>query len=250
MPALDANDGGSVSTPSLLPGGTTYRSYATVNVANAVAAIEGYIAINYLFVHHDWQYIDTSHTGTITAQEIQTFVDNANAEGLPEAGAMAALLGGTATYSAVEPGLNNEVFNENPGRPGRGTAPVQLLQLRRRRRAHRLDDHEPAQDALARAAPLARRLHHHRPPASHAPTAGCSIRPHSAISSSCSAHCPNSSGYPSRKSRNTETSRRNGSASTRTSRLARPSHSTPCSRRQTSRRASPPRKPWSLPPRA
>ena len=30
---------------------------------------------------------------------------------------MAALLGGTATYSAVEPGLNNEVFNENPDDP-------------------------------------------------------------------------------------------------------------------------------------
>ena len=37
--------------------------------------------------------------------------------GMPEAGAMAALLGGTATYSAVEPGLNNEVFNENPDDP-------------------------------------------------------------------------------------------------------------------------------------
>ena len=30
---------------------------------------------------------------------------------------MAALLGGTATYSAVEPGINNEVFNENPDDP-------------------------------------------------------------------------------------------------------------------------------------
>jgi hypothetical protein len=37
--------------------------------------------------------------------------------GMPEAGAMAALLGGTATYSAVEPGLNNQVFNENPDDP-------------------------------------------------------------------------------------------------------------------------------------
>ena len=30
---------------------------------------------------------------------------------------MAALLGGTATYSAVEPGINNTVFNENPDDP-------------------------------------------------------------------------------------------------------------------------------------
>jgi hypothetical protein len=117
-PATDANDGGSVSTPSTLPGGTTYRSYATVNVANAVAAIEGTEAIKYLTAHHDWNYIDVNHDGVITAQEVTNFVDSANADGMPEAGAMAALLGGTATYSAVEPGLNNEVFNENPDDPG------------------------------------------------------------------------------------------------------------------------------------
>ncbi len=54
VPAIDANDGGTVSTPSTLPGGTTYRSYATVNVANAVAAVEGYEAVNYLTAHNDW----------------------------------------------------------------------------------------------------------------------------------------------------------------------------------------------------
>ena len=75
------------------------------------------IAINYLIEHHDWQYIDTNHDGIITAQEVTTFMDNSAAMGLPEAGAMAALLGGTATYGAVEPGLNNEVFNENPDDP-------------------------------------------------------------------------------------------------------------------------------------
>ena len=117
MPATDANDGGSVSTPPTLPGGTTFRSYATINVANAVAAIEGYEAIHYLTAHHDWKYIDVNHDGVITAQEITNFVDNSAAMGLPEAGAMAALLGGTATYGAVQPGINNEVFNENPDDP-------------------------------------------------------------------------------------------------------------------------------------
>ena len=117
VPALDANDGGSVSTPPTLPGGTTYRSYATVNVANAVAAIEGTEAIHYLTAHGDWKYIDTNHDGVITGQEVQNFVDTAAASGKPEAGAMAALLGGTATYSAVEPGINNTVFNENPDDP-------------------------------------------------------------------------------------------------------------------------------------
>ena len=116
-PATDVNDGGSTSTPPTLQGGQYYRSYASINVANAVAAIEGYIAINYLFAHHDWQYIDTAHDGLITASELTAFTENSAAMGLPEAGAMAALLGGTATYSAVEPGLNNEIFNENPDDP-------------------------------------------------------------------------------------------------------------------------------------
>jgi hypothetical protein len=53
----------------------------------------------------------------VTASEVQTFTNNAASMGMPEAGAMAALLGGTATYSAVEPGINNTVFNENPDDP-------------------------------------------------------------------------------------------------------------------------------------
>ena len=117
VPATDANDGGSVSTPPDLPGGTTPRAFATINVANAVAAIEGSQAIHYLTAHGDWKFIDTNHDGVITAQEVQNFVDGAAAAGKPEAGAMAALLGGTATYAAVEPGINNTVFNENPDDP-------------------------------------------------------------------------------------------------------------------------------------
>ena len=77
-------------------------------MANAIAAVEGYVAVNYLFAHHDWEYIDTNHDGLVTASEVQTFTDNAAAMGLPEAGAMAALLGGTATYSAVQPGSITE----------------------------------------------------------------------------------------------------------------------------------------------
>ncbi len=117
VPSADTNDSGSTSTPPNLPGSTAYRSYATVNVANAVAAIEGTEAIRYLLAHHDFQIMDANHDGLITAQELQNFVNNAASMGLPEAGSMAALLGGTATYSAVEPGLNNEVFNENPDDP-------------------------------------------------------------------------------------------------------------------------------------
>ena len=81
VPALDPNDGGSLSTPPTLPGGTTYRSFATINVANAVAAMEGYVAINYLLKHHDFQYIDTNHDGLITAQENQTLRQQRGCDG-------------------------------------------------------------------------------------------------------------------------------------------------------------------------
>ena len=118
VPATDVNSINTISTPAQLPNSTAYPSYARVSVGNAIAAIEGTQAINYLNKHHDWQYIDTSHTGLITAQELQTFTDNAAAMGMPEAGAMAALLGGTATYGPVQAGINNTVFNENPDSPG------------------------------------------------------------------------------------------------------------------------------------
>ena len=48
VPATDVNDGNTVSTPYQLPDSTAYPSYARVSVSNAVAAIEGYEAINYL----------------------------------------------------------------------------------------------------------------------------------------------------------------------------------------------------------
>ena len=64
--------------------------------------------------------IDANGDGIITAQELQNFTDTAASKGLAEAGAMAALLGGTATYAQPETGFlypNNTVFNENPDQP-------------------------------------------------------------------------------------------------------------------------------------
>ncbi len=81
VPATDANDGGSLSTPPTLPGNTAYRAYASVNVANAIAAIEGYVAINYLLKHNIFPIIDANHDGIITAQELQGFVRQLGANG-------------------------------------------------------------------------------------------------------------------------------------------------------------------------
>src|SRR5208337_1515328 len=83
-----------------------------------IASIEGTIAINYLLSHKDFPLIDANGDGIITAQEIQNFTDTAASKGLAEAGAMAALLGGTSTYAQPETGPNNTVFNENPDQPG------------------------------------------------------------------------------------------------------------------------------------
>ena len=127
VPAADLNDLGSLSTPALInttdgqhgfAGGTQPPSYARVSIGNAIASIEGTIAINYLLNHHDFPLIDTNNDGVITAQEIQNFTDTAAQKGLAEAGAMARLLGGTATSALVESGLNNTLFNENPDQPG------------------------------------------------------------------------------------------------------------------------------------
>jgi len=118
VPATDVNDAGSLSTPPLIPGSTSAPSYAAISVSNAIASIEGTIAINYLLSHNDFPLIDANGDGIITAQEIQNFTDTAASKGLAKAGAMAALLGGTSTYAQPETGPNNTTFNENPDQPG------------------------------------------------------------------------------------------------------------------------------------
>jgi hypothetical protein len=96
VPAADVNDNLSLAGPPTVLGSSQPRSYARVSVGDAIAAIEGKIAMTYLLQHGTFNIIDANHDGQITAQEIQNFVDNSTAMGLPEAGAMAQLLGGTA----------------------------------------------------------------------------------------------------------------------------------------------------------
>ena len=126
VPAADVNDAGSLSTPPLLEthdkqnnftGTTVPPSYARISIGNAIASIEGTHAINYLLAHNDFPLIDANSDGVITAQELQNFTDTAASKGLAEAGAMAALLGGTATYAQPETAPNNTVWNENPDQP-------------------------------------------------------------------------------------------------------------------------------------
>jgi hypothetical protein len=113
VPVTDANNQLGSSNPPTLIGSTHYRDFARISISNAIAAIEGYEAVNYLLKHHDFPLIDENHNGIITAQEIQDFVDNANATGQPEAGAMAALLGGTARI----PETGSTLFGEQPDQP-------------------------------------------------------------------------------------------------------------------------------------
>lgn len=86
---------GVFEAPPSIYGTNDPRAYSRISVSNAIAAIEGDIAINWLLKHNVLPLIDTNHSGLITAQDIQNFVDNAASMGMPEAGAMAALLGGT-----------------------------------------------------------------------------------------------------------------------------------------------------------
>jgi hypothetical protein len=97
IPATDANLGLSQAAPPYLLNSNHFRDFARVDVGNAIASIEGTIAIQYLLDHNVFPIINTTHDGIITAQQLQNFENNATAMGMPEAGAMARLLGGTAT---------------------------------------------------------------------------------------------------------------------------------------------------------
>jgi hypothetical protein len=101
-----------VNQPHLI-GSADWRQYSRVDIGNAIAAIEGTVAINYLMAHNDFSIIDENHNGLITAQELQDFENNAATIGLPEAGAMARLLGGTAAI----PAAGSTVFGETPDDP-------------------------------------------------------------------------------------------------------------------------------------
>ena len=173
VPAADVNDGDSLSTPPLVgttdgqhhfTGTTSPPSYARVSIGNAIASIEGTIAIQYLLSHNVFPIIDTNSDGIITAQEIQNFTDTAATKGLAEAGAMARLLGGTSTYAQPESGLNNSSSTRTPI-SRRTPAPVQLLRLPRQRSAQGRHHHQLVPDAGQYAAAAADFLRDRRPPA-------------------------------------------------------------------------------------
>jgi len=92
-----------------------YPSISRLSVSNAVAAIEGTVALNYLINNGILDTIDTNHNGLITAQELQTFQDKATTIGMPEAGAMARLLGGTASITFN--GFQYTAAGESPEQP-------------------------------------------------------------------------------------------------------------------------------------
>lgn len=100
VPADDPNDGLSASGPPNAIGSDTFRNFSRVSLSNAIAAIEGQVALQWLIDHDKLGIIDVNNNGIITSTELQVFVDNAATTGNAEAGAMARLLGGTARPSA------------------------------------------------------------------------------------------------------------------------------------------------------
>jgi hypothetical protein len=85
----------------------TANSYSRIDVGNAIAAIEGQVAIQWLLKNGTFPVIDSNKNGMITASELQYFVDNSSAMGMAEAGSMARLLGGTATFDVGVTAYNN-----------------------------------------------------------------------------------------------------------------------------------------------
>ena len=138
--------------PPPLFGLESFRNYARVDVGNAIAAIEGTVAIDYLFKGGYFDTIDQNKDGVITASEIQTFVDRSATIGLPEAGAMARLLGGIDTTErfAFQP----TAYGEFPDQPDVLQRQVQLLRLGGRRPAQRRDHRRPVPGAGTQPAAL------------------------------------------------------------------------------------------------
>jgi len=105
VPAEDADLPGddNVQQPHSLARPARFRQFSRVDVGNAIAAIEGSVALSYLFTTGTITAIDANGNSFITAQELENFVDQAETIGLPEAGAMARLLGGTDRVPGNQP---------------------------------------------------------------------------------------------------------------------------------------------------
>ncbi|MFO0950895.1 MAG: hypothetical protein U0835_07010 [Isosphaeraceae bacterium] len=117
VPAADRNDGLSAAAPFNAIGSPNFRNYSRISVSNAIAAIEGEIALQWLISHDQLKNIDANHNNIITATELQTFVDNAAKTGNAEAGAMARLLGGTARPPASQGLTGLTLAGEQPDQP-------------------------------------------------------------------------------------------------------------------------------------
>ena len=131
-PPPSANDGLEQSRPRrYLFGSVHYRVYSRINVANAIAAIEGddRPAVPDR-PQRPAQYIDANKDGLITAQEIQNFVDNVG----DERHARGRRDGPAPGRTARPPTATSTTALRRAARPARRPpAPVQLLRLRRRR---------------------------------------------------------------------------------------------------------------------
>ena len=112
---VDARQPFSLAVPS------RYRDFSRVDIGNAVAAVEGSIAIPYLFSTGTINLIDSNNNGFITAQEIENFVNISETTGLAEAGSMARLLGGTARAPGETPIENGRQFGVSSGAPAAPT---------------------------------------------------------------------------------------------------------------------------------
>lgn len=112
VPVADSDIPGAsvVTPPNSLAKPAQYREYARIDVGNAVAAIEGSLALPYLLNNGIMSVIDSNGNGFITAQELQAFQNKATTIGMPEAGALARFLGGTASPTYDNPGTGPDQF--------------------------------------------------------------------------------------------------------------------------------------------
>jgi hypothetical protein len=128
VPVADANDSTSAGFTYTLFGGLQPRSYARVDVGNAIAAIETKVALDYLIPRGYLEIMDSNKDTLLSAQEVQDFVDTAAKKGMAEAGAMARQLGGNSRSAIGVVNLTSPLYS-SPTTPDQPDQP-DVLQRR------------------------------------------------------------------------------------------------------------------------
>ena len=213
VPATDANDGSTVSTPPTAP-----RQHR-VPVVRPRLRGQRRRGDRGLRCHQlprpsttTGSYIDTNHDGLITAQELTTSSSTPPPWACPKPVPWPPSWAARRPTGRSRPGINNEVFNENPDHPAAEQRRFNFFDYAADGQLNgsiTINEFKMLGRTLLPSPDAYTIIDRQRP----RPTASCWRPPRPATSSRCSTSHPASSGYPSRRSPSIATSRPTSSPS-------------------------------------